>query len=251
MKKLIFLYMFAAMACLTACSDDDEKSPEVKLEDTTLTFDALGGTETVNIGSDKGWWIAGISTDENSGKNTVTPTADEMAAMASGGAYEATYQWLSVKRNGGNIEITINDMNHGDRTFRITLATAKATAVITGTQEALLTGNMGDNIKLKPREVTFTAEGGTKMCTTDKDSKWTINNIRTDDESFVLSLAEREKCRDERKFEKTCGWLTVKRDGDNLYVTVEPNGTGQERKFSVTLTAGDTGNYLSGTQNAK
>lgn len=43
----------------------------------------------------------------------------------------------------------------------------------------------------------------------------------------------------------------MKRDGENLYVTAQPNNTGKERTFKVVITAGNAGDTLYGTQPAQ
>lgn len=136
MKRI--LLALAALVSLAACSNDDENMTRtttkgetekaVELKDTTLTFEPMAETAVVNIGSDKGWWITGITT----GEETVTPTDEEKELMAKGGEYEAECQWMSLKRVGGNVEMAVKDNGYEKRTFTITLAAENGTATITG-----------------------------------------------------------------------------------------------------------------------
>lgn len=375
MKKLIFMLM--ALACFTACTNDDENGLEnntrttipgeeegraVELKDTTLTLYPDTDKDTVNVGAEKGWWIEEIATDEA----TVKPTAEEKQLMAEGGAYDATCDWISVKRAGSGIEVAVGmidcakrtcrltlatedttatvtvvqsdwitgdwddniglstksvtlngagepvtiktegknwwiatikvdgeilynfiedgtenrnmyqtglfnlkcgwlkvnvedwtlsisaDMNHGaERTFKITLESGNYFDHIDGNQEELLTGT-GTPINLSPTSVTLPAGGGTLCCTTnEKCTNWTILDITIDGKTYKSTLNEWNEWSYMSTFEKTCEWLTVKRDNEKLYVTAEPNTTGKERIFTVRLFADDMHDVLNGTQPAE
>lgn len=374
MKKLIFIML--ALVCFTACTNDDEdglennngtmvpgeeESRAVELNDSTLTLYPDTDKDTVEIGAEKGWWIEEIATDEA----TVKPTAEEKQLMAEGGAYDATCDWISVKRAGSGIEVAVGmidcakrtcrltlatedttatvtvvqsdwitgdwddniglstksvtlngagepvtiktegknwwiatikvdgeilynfiedgtenrnmyqtgmfnqkcgwlkvnvedwtlsisaDMNHGaERTFKITLESGDYFDHIDGNQEELLTGT-GTPINLSPTSVTLPAGGGTQTCTTDEGVNWVINDITVDGNIYCTTLQEKNECIDTGTFENTYEWLTVKRDGNKLIVTTEPNTTGKERTFNIQLTAGNTGATLRGTQPAE
>lgn len=140
MKKLIFIML--ALVCFTACTNDDENGLEnnngttipgeeesraVELNDTTLTLYPDTDKDTVNVGAEKGWWIEEIATDEA----TVKPTAEEKQLMAEGGAYDATCDWISVKRTGSGIEVAVGMIDCAERTCRLTLATEDTTATVT------------------------------------------------------------------------------------------------------------------------
>ena len=375
MKKLIFIML--ALVCFTACTNDDEDGLEnntgttvtredegraVELNDTTLTLYPDTDKDTVEIGAEKGWWIEEIATDEA----TVKPTAEEKQLMAEGGAYDATCDWISVKRAGSGIEVAVGmidctkrtcrltlatedttatvtvvqsdwitgdwddniglstksvtlngagepvtiktegknwwiatikvdgeilynfiedgtenrnmyqtglfnlkcgwlkvnvedwtlsisaDMNHGaERTFKITLESGDYFDHIDGNQEELLTGT-GTPINLSPTSVTLPAGGGTLCCTTnEKCTNWTILDITIDGKTYKSTLNEWNEWSYTSTFEKTCEWLTVKRDNEKLYVTAEPNTTGKERIFTVRLFADDMHDVLNGTQPAE
>lgn len=375
MKKLIFIML--ALVCFTACTNDDEDGLEnntgttvtredegraVELNDTTLTLYPDTDKDTVEIGAEKGWWIEEIATDEA----TVKPTAEEKQLMAEGGAYDATCDWISVKRAGSGIEVAVGMTDRAERTCRLTLATEDTTATVTvvqsdwitgdwddniglstksvtlngagepvtiktegknwwiatikvdgeilynfiedgtenrnmyqtglfnlkcgwlkvnvedwtlsisadmnhgaertfkitlesgdyfdhidGNQEELLTGT-GTPINLSPTSVTLPAGGGTLCCTTnEKCTNWTILDITIDGKTYKSTLNEWNEWSYMSTFEKTCEWLTVKRDNEKLYVTAEPNTTGKERIFTVRLFADDMHDVLNGTQPAE
>lgn len=260
MKKLIFIML--ALVCFTACTNDDEDGLEnntgttvtredegraVELNDTTLTLYPDTDKDTVNVGAEKGWWIEEIATDEA----TVKPTAEEKQLMAEGGAYDATCDWISVKRAGSGIEIAVGVPDCAERTCRLTLATEDTTATVTVVQSDWLTG-YGTPIELEPNDVTMPAEGGTLCCTTNEEcTDWKIFDITIDDKNYKCTLNEWIDWSYTSTFEKTCEWLTVKRDNGKLYVTAEPNTTGKERTFTVRLFADDMHDVLNGTQPAE
>lgn len=257
MKKLIF--MMLALVCFTACTNDDEdglennngtmvpgeeESRAVELNDTTLTLYPDTDKDTVNVGAEKGWWIEEIATDEA----TVKPTAEEKQLMAEGGAYDATCDWISVKRAGSGIEVAVGMIDCAKRTCRLTLATEDTTATVTVVQSDWITGT-GTPIELEPNDMTMPAGGGTLCCTTnEKCTNWTILDITIDGKTYKCTLNEWIEWSYTSTFEKTCEWLTVKRDNDKLYVTAEPNTTGKERIFTVRLFAGDMHDVLNGKQ---
>lgn len=257
MKKLIF--MMLALVCFTACTNDDENGLEnnngtmvpgeeegraVELNDTTLTLYPDTDKDTVEIDAEKGWWIEEIATDEA----TVKPTAEEKQLMAEGGAYDATCDWISVKRAGSGIEVAVGMIDCAKRTCRLTLATEDTTATVTVVQSDWITGT-GTPIELEPNDMTMPAEGGTLCCTTnEKCTNWTILDITIDGKTYKCTLNEWIEWSYTSTFEKTCEWLTVKRDNDKLYVTAEPNTTGKERIFTVRLFAGDMHDVLNGKQ---
>ena len=108
----------------------------------------------------------------------------------------------------------------------------------------------GDIIGLEPDSIAFTAAGGTAECTTE-NVNWAVCQIEVDGDITVSTLPEREQCYDYHVFEKTVEWLTVRADGNRLYVTAAPNTTGRERRFCVVLEAGDCFNNLYGVQSAR
>ncbi len=256
MKKLIFIML--ALVCFTACTNDDEDGLEnntgttvtredegraVELNDTTLTLYPDTDKDTVNVGAEKGWWIEEIATD----KATVKPTAEEKQLMAEGGAYDATCDWISVKRAGSGIEVAVGMTDRAERTCRLTLATEDTTATVTVVQSDWLTG-FTTPINLSPNSVTLPSGGGTQICTTDENAKWTIDYVKIDETQYNSTLQEKEECGRTHAFDKTYEWLTVKREGSKLIVTAETNDTGMERTFEVYLFGGDTYSILTGKQ---
>lgn len=170
--------------------------------------------------------------------------------MPQTGKFNQKCDWLNVKVDDWTLNISADINYGGERTFRINVEAGGYSEYINGTQEELTTGT-DTPINLKPKQVTIPAEGGTQTCTTDKDIAWIIHCTDIDGKTYYTSLAEKENCADTGKFEKTYEWLTVRRDGEKLYVTAEPNNIGKERTFKVSLTAGNAGDTLYGTQPAQ
>ena len=107
-------------------------------------------------------------------------------------------------------------------------------------------GWIPDVIQLNPKEVVAGAEGGTLRATT--ESFWWINYIRVDDFVYHTTKEESELCFEEMIFEKTVEWLTVKREQNDVVLTLEANRTGRERTFEVRLGEGDFYCFLTGIQ---
>ena len=256
--KTIILALFALVG-FAACTNDSDDSMTrvskekldgkvaVELKDTTLFFEIEAGTKMVSMGGDKGWWVDEISTDGNS----IAPTAEEKEFMADGGGYEAECEWVSVKRSGANLEVSVRGNDYEPRRFEITLASDNTVATISGGQVGL-DGMWEDNIHLTPDNMTFTAEGGTQFCTTNKENlSWAIVTVTVGDEIYPTSLSDRTLCYDEHLFEKTFEWVGVRRDEEKLYVTAGPNITGEERAFKIQLVSGDYSVVLHGRQLAE
>ena len=67
-------------------------------------------------------------------------------------------------------------------------------------------------------------------------------------ESFIIARLTSVK---QGKFDKTVEWLTVRREGEKLFVTAAPDTTGKARSFQVDLTFGNLSNTLYGEQLAE
>lgn len=212
-----------------------------------VTLNGAGEPVTVNT-KGKSWWITTIEID---GKIIYHLTdSSENWNMPQTGKFYQKCDWLNVKADDWTLNISADTNYEESRTFKICLSAGDYFDYINGTQEELMTGG-GTPINLKPKQVTIPAEGGTQTCTTNKDIAWIIHCTYINDNIYYATLDEKENCADTGKFEKTYEWLTVKRDGENLYVTAQPNNTGKERTFKVVITAGDAGDTLYGTQPAQ
>ena len=220
----------------------------IGLSTKTVTLNGAGDPATVTT-EGKHWWITSIEVDGETLYNSYYDNT-ENRNMYQTGKFNKKCDWLNVSVDDWTLNISA-DMNYGaGRTFKIYLQAGDYHDCIDGTQEELMTGG-GTPINLKPKQVTIPAEGGTQTCTTDKDIAWIIHCTYINDNIYYATLDEKENCADTGKFEKTYEWLTVKRDGENLYVTAQPNNTGKERTFKVVITAGDAGDTLYGTQPAQ
>lgn len=258
MKKLIF--MMLALVCFTACTNDDENGLEnnngtmvpgeeesraVELNDTTLTLYPDTDKDTVEIGAEKGWWIEEIATDEA----TVKPTAEEKQLMAEGGAYNATCDWISVKRAGSGIEVAVGMIDCAKRTCRLTLATEDTTATVTVVQSDWITGDWDDNIGLSTKSVTLNGAGEPVTIKTE-GKNWWIATIKVDGEilyNFIEDGTENRNMYQTGMFNLKCGWLKVNVEDWTLSISADMNH-GAERTFKITLESGDYFDHIDGNQ---
>lgn len=246
MKQYILFIL--SLLCVTSCTEEDMRWGDViGLSTHEVTLNGAGEPVTVNT-KGKSWWITTIEID---GKIIYHLTdSSENWNMPQTGKFYQKCDWLNVKADDWTLNISADTNYEESRTFKICLSAGDYFDYINGTQEELMTGG-GTPINLKPKQVTIPAEGSTQTCTTDKDIAWIIHCTYINDNIYYATLDEKENCADTGKFEKTYEWLTVKRDGENLYVTAQPNNTGKERTFKVVITAGDAGDTLYGTQPAQ
>lgn len=251
------MLILAVLMSFISCANDDNDpvgytkevdDQIVVLKDTTLLYSLFAETKVMNVGVDKGWWIDEISTDGS----TVRPTDEEKNIMTDGGWYEAECEWVSVKRSGSSLEVSVDDNDYEARSFKIVLASVDTAATITGMQEERSAGRWDDVINLTPVNMTFAAVGGTQFSTTNEDYPgWNIVTVTVGEETYVISLEDRELCSGKNIFEKTYEWVSIRRDKEKLYVTTEPNTTGKERTFSIRLSYGDLFVALQGRQLAE
>lgn len=220
----------------------------IGLSTKSVTLNGAGEPVTVTT-EKKYWWITSIEVDGETLYNFGYDNT-ENRNMYQTGKFNKQCDWLNVSVDDWTLSISA-DMNYEEsRTFKINLQSGDYHGSIDGTQEKLMTGT-GTPVNLKPKQVTIPASGGTQTCTTDKDVAWVIHCTYIDDKIYYATLDEKENCADTGTFENTYEWLTVKRDGEKLYVTAEPNNTGKERTFIVDIAAGNAGDTLYGTQPAK
>lgn len=196
-------------------------------------------TENVN------WWINEIRLD---GQQSYRPTLEETEKMAAGELVKIGCGWLVVEREGRKLTI-MADVNDGKpRNFSIRLQSGDYFDEIKGTQDEAVIGHWPDMIGLSQDRIAFSAEGGTVSCSTNAKAYWWIPKIEIDGETHLTSSKEQMKCGEERTFNKSIGWLSVKRDGDMIYVTAQPNDTGKERSFNIVLQSGNWYSHIYGTQ---
>lgn len=162
--------------------------------------------------------------------------------------FEAVCGWLTVKCD--NHRITLTATENADvnvRTCEITVQAEGYSDVIKGTQAGWTTGGATNYINLNPKEMKFGKDGGQSIATTEGPN-WGIGVITIDENYTTIENSEYMKCYTEGIFDKTISWLTVRRDGLNLIITVAPNDTGKERKFCVSLSHYDEFQRLNGLQ---
>ena len=219
----------------------------IKLSEKEVTLSWTGDTARIST-EGRGWWIDGIRLN---GELYYEPTLTERETLARTGSFDAVCDWLKVSCRDYVITLIAAPNGPEVRTFDIGLSSGDYFDNITGRQEGEpLTGYWGDIIGLEPDSIAFTAAGGTAECTTE-NVNWAVCQIEVDGDITVSTLPEREQCYDYHVFEKTVEWLTVRANGNRLYVTAAPNTTGRERRFCVVLEAGDCFNNLYGVQSAR
>ena len=219
----------------------------IKLSEKEVTLSWTGDTARITT-EGRHWWIDGIRLN---GELYYEPTLTERETLARTGSFDVVCDWLKVSCRDYVITLIAAPNGPEVRTFDISLSSGDYFDNITGRQEGEpLTGYWGDIIGLEPDSIAFTAAGGTAECTTE-NINWAVCQIEVDGDITVSTLPEREQCYDYHVFEKTVEWLTVRADGDRLYVTAAPNTTGRERRFCIVLEAGDCFNNLYGVQSAR
>lgn len=101
-----------------------------------------------------------------------------------------------------------------------------------------------DFIGLGWREVHYGVEGGCDTFMTRCDNWWICNIL-------IDGKLQNKKNIEDPDFETDYGWLSLKREGRRLVVSIEKNHTGVERTFEVALQLGDLFNTVVGTQSAR
>ena len=214
-----------------ACSSDNPvtEHPDVTAEnplglsDTIIGFYAEESIDSVQTRK-TGWRLDAVEVE---GRLYQVAEAEKNAD----GSY--TFEWLTVKCSDRKIVVSVMQ-NEGrlPRRFALHLLFDDRTIEIPGIQEAL-EGWWPDIIQLNPKEVVAGAEGGTLRATT--ESFWWINSIKVDETVYYSTREENHLCFAEKIFEKTVEWLTVKREQNDVVLTLEANRTGRERTFEVWL----------------
>lgn len=219
----------------------------IKLSEKEVTLSWTGDTARITT-EGRHWWIDGIRLN---GELYYEPTLTERETLARTGSFDVVCDWLKVSCRDYVITLIAAPNGPEVRTFDISLSSGDYFDNITGRQEGEpLIGYWGDIIGLEPDSIAFTATGGTVECTTE-NINWAVCQIEVDGDITVSTLPEREQCYDYHVFEKTVEWLTVRANGNRLYVTAAPNTTGRERRFCIVLEAGDCFNNLYGVQSAR
>jgi len=226
-----------------ACSSDNPvtEHPDVTdenplgLSDTIIVFYAEESIDSVQTRK-TGWSLDAVEVEGHLYKVAeVEKNAD--------GSY--TFEWLTVKCSDRKIVVSVTQNEGLPRRFALYLLFGDRTIEIPGIQIAV-EGWSPDIIHLNPKEVVAGAEGGTLRATT--ESFWWIDRIKVDDAVYYSTEEEDHLCAEKMIFEKTVEWLTVKREQNDVVLTLEANRTGRERTFEVRLGEGDFYCLLTGIQ---
>ena len=213
-----------------ACSSDNPvtEHPDVTdenllgLSDTIIVLHDVADTQSVQTRK-TGWSLDAVEVEDRLYK---VAEAEKNAD----GSY--TFEWLTVKCSDREIVVSAIKNEGAMRRFILRLLFDDRTIEISGRQYAPI-GWIPDVIQLNPKEVVAGAEGGTLRATT--ESFWWINSIKVDETVYYSTREENHLCFKEMIFEKTVEWLTVKREQNDVVLTLEANRTGQERTFEVWL----------------
>ncbi len=226
-----------------ACSSDNPvtEHPDVTAEnplglsDTIIGFYAEESIDSVQTRK-TGWSLDAVVVE---GRLYQVAEAEKNAD----GSY--TFEWLTVKCSDREIVVSAIKNEGAVRRFILRLLFDDRTIEISGRQYAAI-GWGSDVIQLNPKEVVAGAEGGTLRATT--ESFWWIDSIKVDETVYYSTREENHLCFAEKIFEKTVEWLTVKREQNDVVLTLEANRTGRERTFEVRLGEGDFYCLLTGIQ---
>ena len=226
-----------------ACSSDNPvtEHPDVTAEnplglsDTIIVLYDVADTQSVQTRK-TGWSLDAVEVEDH-----LYQVAE--AEKNADGSY--TFEWLTVKCSDREIVVSAIKNEGSMRRFILRLLFGDRTIEIPGIQIAL-EGWWPDIIQLNPKEVVAGAEGGTLRATT--ESFWWIDCIKVDETVYYSTEEEDHLCFAEKIFEKTVEWLTVKREQNDVVLTLEANRTGRERTFEVRLGEGDFYCLLTGIQ---
>ena len=260
MKKLLFI-LGLFLVGLSSCSNDsdfEEEGSTIKvdsmvvddggIDDITVSassfeFPHTPDTVTVSVEAEE-WWVDSVALKDL--KDSVI-MVDRLALTDDGERVE-TFKWLTVRRNGGELELVVEDNYSIERYFWLRLVNESDTLVLQGTQAEAPIGKWPDIIGLSETELDLSGEGQTVKITTE-DGGWWINNIKVDGETlYMQTLPEMDKLADTGEFYAKCDWVEVKCENYVIYITVEPNTTSKERVFKIQLEAGDYFDSIEGRQ---
>lgn len=238
-------YITLGIALLCSCSSDDNISvpgvdggSSIGLSDTHVELNCAA--DTVYVQTEKGGWSVDSVIVEGVSFKMLTDNKDE------DGAYAGTFGWLTVKCYDKEIMLATTGNYGKERSFALQLVAGDSIVKLSGKQDEVMEGMWSDVIKPSPRDVVIGSEGGNVCVTT--ENLWWIYEIEIDSVPYVSSPTELEECAENGVFDKTIEWLTVKRDGKNVFLTIEPNTTDKVRNFKITLGSGDYYCSLNGIQ---
>lgn len=238
------------MALLGSC----ESKASIGLSAKHVEFGWRGDTVVVTTES-AGWDIesVAISYDPQHYDTTGMNLCDRLYPTSASeiGTAGKTFDWLTVVSEEKAVKLIVpRNTMQPTRTFCITFTGDNLqTEQLTGSQREMMDGDWDDVIQANPKTLSAKAEGETLRITT--ESYWWICTIEAGDNVYHATSEEYRQCSDEKNFSKTVDWLTVKRDNNDVIVTVDANKTGKERTFGITLGEGDYYCPIKGTQKAE
>ena len=260
MKKLLFI-LGLFLVGLSSCSNDsdfeeestgieadsisvkDSETDEITASAGSFDFPHTPDTATINVEAGE-WWVDSVALKDL--KDSVIMVDKQV--LAGDGERTETFKWLTVKRNGGELELVVEDNYSNERYFWLRLVNESDTLVLQGTQAEAPIGKSPDLIGLSETELDLSGERQTVKITTEEGGWW-INDIKVDGETlYMQTLPDMDKLADTGEFYAKCDWVEVKCENYVIYITVEPNTTSEERTFRIQLEAGNYFDSIEGRQ---
>lgn len=206
MKKLIYLFSICCLWLCSSCDDSDDPvfvtTPavlDITSESPLFTINEDGTTGTVRFKTRGGEISLDIETNQKKWDYTLNHE-----------------EWLTVERSEKSLK----------------LRAERNTTTVSPLATLILTAGEGDNIATVTLEIVQNAFGDPEITA--------IPNpvyIVAQGDSLRVQVAL-ETNLDEWHFDCTCSWLLVEEEGDQMYLTAEPNPDTISRKTTITLTAG-------------
>ena len=260
MQKLLFILGFLLVG-LSSCSNDadfEEESTGVKADTIVVSDDGMNeittsagsfefphtpDTVTVSVEAEE-WWVDSVALRDLKDSEKIV----DKQALADDGERVKTFKWLTVRRNGDELELAVEDNYSIERYFWLRLVNESDTLILHGTQAEAPIGKSPDLIGLSETELELSGDWETVRIST-KGQGWWINNIRLDGEvRYTPTLGENEKLVATGEFYARCDWLEVKCENYDIIISVGPNDVVNERTFRIELQAGNYFDAIEGRQ---
>ena len=246
MRKCIKI--LGCVLALSACTSiPEETNQETDFSSTEVTFEGMGGMLSVQTASSD-WRLANVRIGE----------VDFRVKEDEGGTgYSETYGWLTVECADREIRMSVNENDGKERTFLLELEVDGKVSEISGVQaesEERTEDPLGDRpdglwndvIGLSDSYVFMSGDGGEVRLTT--EHFWWITEIWLGEDRYTSTEEENSRCDEEQYFDKQIDWLRVRRDGNDVLLTLSSNSLEDLRKFRVVLCSGDYYAWIYGTQ---
>lgn len=259
-KNLMFI-LGLFLVGLSSCSNDSdykEESTSVEADSISIKgseideitastgsfeFPHTPDTVTVSVEAEE-WWVDSVALKDL--KDSVIMV--DRQALTDDDERVETFKWLTVRRNGGELELVVEDNYSIERYFWLRLVNESDTLVLQGTQAEAPTGKWPDLIGLSEKNLELSGDWETVRIST-KGQGWWINAIRLDGEmKYMPTLGEKEKLAATGEFYTQCDWLEVKCENYDIIISVGPNNVVKERTFRIELEAGDYFDAIEGRQ---